>query len=94
MVAKKRGMYRYVGTELRVVRARRLPERVFAVHELLLVKHLVLRMHENGLDNGRVAEEYGEQQNFANLLTVRFAEQDLHDLQVLILGGEAESGTT
>ena len=72
---------RYVWRELRVVGARRLPERVgVAVEELFVIENPILRMHEYYFGNLRVSHEYGEQQSFTKLRTVRFGQQTLHNL--------------
>ena len=82
---------RDVGRELRVIGARRLPERVGVARAKLLVgEHLVLGMTEYGLGYLQVAKIDGEQQRFAYLRTVRLVEQHLHDLEVLVLDGESQ----
>ncbi len=74
---------RDVGRELRVVWARRLPERVrVTVDQLLLVDHLVLRVLQYGLGYLCVAHVDREQEGLLYLRAVRFAKQGLNHLKI------------
>lgn len=82
---------RDVGRELSVVGRGRLPERVrVAVHELLLVEHLVLGMSQDRLGYLCVAQVDGEQEGLFHFRRVRPTQQGLHDLEMFVLDRETK----
>ncbi len=70
----------YVGWELCIVGARRLPKRVLILIQIFFVEYFVFRMSKNCFGYLRVTHENRKQKSFLYLLTVAFWKQSLHYL--------------